>query len=58
MSIQQFSKSSTATFLTGRKIPLIGYGTYKLQGNDCILGTKLALNYGYTHIDTASLYAN
>lgn len=44
--------------LTGRKIPIIGYGTYQLKGNDCVSGVQSAIENGYTHIDTASIYKN
>lgn len=49
---------STITLLSGNKIPIIGYGTYELHGQDCVEGTKTALKCGYTHIDTASYYNN
>lgn len=39
-------------------IPQIGFGTYQLQGADCVNGVKLALKHKYTHIDTASIYKN
>lgn len=48
----------TLTLPSGRKIPLIGYGTYQLRGEDCEQGVKWALETGYTHIDTASIYRN
>ena len=48
----------TLTLLSGRKIPLIGYGTYQLRGEDCDKGVRWALEAGYTHIDTASIYRN
>ena len=43
---------------TGREIPQIGYGTYQLRNEDCEKGVKWALQAGYTHIDTASIYRN
>ena len=39
-------------------IPLIGFGTWELDGNDAYNGTRAALEIGYRHIDTASAYAN
>lgn len=54
----KFTKDTTVTLHTGRKIPMIGYGTYQLRGEDCVRGTKIALTNGYTHIDTASIYRN
>jgi len=45
-------------FYTGNSIPIIGYGTYQLRGDDCTNGVRIALETGYRHIDTASIYRN
>ena len=42
----------------GVMMPVLGLGTYKLRGNDCINSVKDAINLGYTHIDTAEYYEN
>ena len=52
------SANSCLKLATGRNIPLIGYGTYQLKGEDCVNGVKAALKLGYRHIDTASIYKN
>lgn len=39
-------------------IPLVGLGTWQLQGALCTDIVKKALDLGYTHIDTAYLYNN
>jgi len=39
-------------------IPLLGFGTYKLVGNDCYHAVRAALEIGYRHIDTAVYYGN
>lgn len=39
-------------------IPQLGYGTYKLQGNDCVTCVSKAIRMGYRHIDTATRYGN
>ena len=39
-------------------IPLLGYGTYKMSGKECVESVADALNMGYRHIDTAQLYYN
>lgn len=39
-------------------MPLIGLGTWKLRGDDCIRTIPLAYDMGYTHIDTADVYEN
>ncbi len=39
-------------------IPILGLGTWDLRGNQCVETVKLALELGYTHIDTAESYNN
>lgn len=40
------------------KIPVLGFGTWKLTGADCLRATEQALETGYRHIDTAQIYEN
>jgi diketogulonate reductase-like aldo/keto reductase len=42
----------------GNEIPILGLGTWKLKGNDCIQAVEYALEVGYRHIDTADFYGN
>ena len=44
--------------IQGEKVPVIGFGTYKLKGNSCKKSVVDALNIGYRHIDTAQIYGN
>jgi 2,5-diketo-D-gluconate reductase B len=48
----------TENFSDGTKIPVLGLGTYKLRGLDCLEAVKNAIDIGYRHIDTASIYGN
>jgi len=41
-----------------KKIPALGYGTWKLKGDACVSGVSKALEVGYRHIDTAQIYGN
>ena len=43
---------------TGARIPALGYGTWRMQGDTAYRGVRDALEVGYRHIDTAQLYAN
>jgi len=42
----------------GDKLPALGFGTYKLYGEDCVAAVDFAIQNGYTHIDTAQVYEN
>ena len=46
------------TLKSGDKMPLLGLGTWKLTGNDCVKAVEMALEMGYRHIDTAKVYGN
>ena len=39
-------------------MPVISYGTWMLQGTECVNGVKEAVYNGYRHIDTAESYQN
>ena len=43
----------------GREIPLVGFGTYQIKGQEAIsVSIDAALEAGYRLIDTAKFYAN
>jgi 2,5-diketo-D-gluconate reductase A len=42
----------------GVSIPLVGFGTWELEGADAYNGVRAALEIGYRHIDTATGYGN
>ncbi|KAL7717870.1 Aldose reductase [Entamoeba marina] len=42
----------------GRHIPAIGLGTYLSESDNVKNAVEIAINNGYRHIDTASLYGN
>lgn len=48
----------TYTLSNGVRIPVIGFGTYKATDEDAYRAVLKALEVGYRHIDTASLYGN
>ncbi|KAH7729448.1 oxidoreductase [Aphelenchoides avenae] len=44
---------------TGYEMPLVGFGTYKVTGQDTMdTAVDAALSSGYRHFDTAKLYVN
>lgn len=42
----------------GARIPVLGFGTWQLEGEACREGVAHALELGYRHIDTAQAYGN
>lgn len=42
----------------GAAIPALGLGTWRLSGNECVEAVGGAIEAGYRHIDTASMYGN
>ena len=46
------------TFNDDREMPLLGLGTYKLRGEDLTRCVREAIELGYRHFDTATLYEN
>lgn len=47
-----------AKLKTGGKIPILGFGTWKLKGEKLKRSIHTALEAGYTHLDTAEGYLN
>src|SRR4051794_24181914 len=39
-------------------MPLLGFGTWQIRGQEATIATAAALEVGYRHIDTATVYGN
>ena len=39
-------------------MPLLGFGTWQIKGDDAVRATAAALEAGYRHLDTATVYGN
>ena len=52
------SSQENVRLAEGVSIPLIGFGTWQLDGADAYNGVRAALGFGYRHIDTATMYRN
>ncbi len=50
--------ADVVTLNGGDPMPLLGFGTWELTGLDATVATAAALEAGYRHIDTATIYAN
>jgi 2,5-diketo-D-gluconate reductase A len=42
----------------GGQMPMVGFGTWKLRGDEARAAVIAALHSGYRHVDTATMYAN
>jgi len=47
-----------ATLAGGGRMPLFGFGTWQLSGQEAQDATAFALSVGYRHLDTATMYGN
>lgn len=47
-----------ATLPSGRSMPLLGFGTWRLEGDSAQACVEGALAAGYRHLDTATIYGN
>lgn len=48
----------TATLAGGSAMPLLGFGTWQITGDEAVTATAAALDAGYRHLDTATVYTN
>ena len=46
------------TLSQGARMPLLGFGTWQIKGGDAVRATAAALEAGYRHLDTATVYGN
>ncbi|KAH8100787.1 aldo-keto reductase [Cristinia sonorae] len=54
----QLTLESKLKLRDGNEIPILGFGTYELEGQDATNPVKAALEAGYRHIDSAEWYYN
>lgn len=47
-----------ASLPSGHGMPLLGFGTWQLRGAEATRATRYALEHGYRHVDTATVYRN
>lgn len=43
---------------SGAAMPLLGFGTWQITGQEAVTATAYALETGYRHLDTATVYRN
>jgi 2,5-diketo-D-gluconate reductase A len=49
---------AAVSFPSGGRMPLLGFGTWQLEGEEAVSATAAALEAGYRHVDTATIYRN
>jgi 2,5-diketo-D-gluconate reductase A len=52
------TENPTVTIAPGIEMPLVGLGTWQANGSRAYAAVRRALDVGYRHIDTATMYAN
>jgi 2,5-diketo-D-gluconate reductase A len=50
--------TDSVALTSGAQMPLLGYGTWQIKGGDAHRATSDALEAGYRHLDTATVYGN
>lgn len=50
--------TETAPLASGGHLPLLGFGTWQLRGTEATDAAASALEAGYRHLDTATIYGN
>ncbi len=58
MSAQRPIADESVELASGRKMPLLGLGMWQAQGRSAARAVARALEVGYRHIDTATMYGN
>ena len=49
---------TTVEIAPGVAMPLVGFGTWQISGDAAYRAVRQALEVGYRHIDTATMYRN
>ena len=58
MSARRLIADESVELASGRKMPLLGLGTWQARGRSALGAVLGALEVGYRHIDTATAYGN
>ena len=58
MSVDPSTEPRTVSLVTGAEMPLLGLGTWQLTGSTAREAVLAALDAGYRHLDTATMYGN
>lgn len=57
-TMSELTLQSKLKLRDGNEIPIMGFGTYEIEGQEAYTTVRWALETGYRHIDSAEWYAN
>ena len=52
------SDAHSVELTSGARMPVLGLGTWEARGGSAVDAVRTALEVGYRHVDTATMYAN
>ena len=58
LSEHRLTAEQSVELVSGTTMPLLGLGTWQAQGSSAVEAVRYALEVGYRHIDTATMYGN
>ncbi len=58
MSDERLVGAKDVELASGARMPLLGLGTWQARDQSAVTGVRSALEVGYRHVDTATMYAN
>ena len=58
MSDRRLTSEHHVELVSGTRMPLLGLGTWDARGRSAVEAVRTALELGYRHIDTATMYGN
>jgi diketogulonate reductase-like aldo/keto reductase len=58
MSEEKLIAGVTVELASGTEMPILGLGTWQARGRSAVEAVRRALEIGYRHIDTATMYGN
>jgi 2,5-diketo-D-gluconate reductase A len=58
VNVQRPAPDESVELASGTRMPLLGLGTWQAHGRSAVDAVRSAVEVGYRHIDTASIYGN
>jgi 2,5-diketo-D-gluconate reductase A len=58
MAREEITQPTVTLEWSGHTMPMVGFGTWQMTGERCYRAVRFALEVGYRHLDTATIYGN